>query len=70
MGGGYSAWVDAGFAGDIPPEELKIACKFRPNLMQKEWEKQSAHVKLLSCNKETMMFKREWAIFTSYINLK
>ncbi|KAL9841447.1 Protein HIGH ARSENIC CONTENT 1 [Arabidopsis thaliana] len=30
MGGGYSAWVDAGFAGDKPPEDLKIACKFRP----------------------------------------
>uniref|UniRef100_A0A1J3CW90 Rhodanese-like domain-containing protein 19, mitochondrial n=1 Tax=Noccaea caerulescens TaxID=107243 RepID=A0A1J3CW90_NOCCA len=31
MGGGYSAWVDSGFAGDKPSEELKIACKFRPN---------------------------------------
>ncbi|KAF8112676.1 hypothetical protein N665_0062s0028 [Sinapis alba] len=30
MGGGYSAWVDAGFAGDKPLGELKIACKFRP----------------------------------------
>ncbi|XP_038901855.1 protein HIGH ARSENIC CONTENT 1, mitochondrial [Benincasa hispida] len=29
MGGGYSAWVDSGFAGDKPPEELKTACKFR-----------------------------------------
>ncbi|XP_022985695.1 protein HIGH ARSENIC CONTENT 1, mitochondrial [Cucurbita maxima] len=29
MGGGYSAWVDSGFAGDKPAEELKIACKFR-----------------------------------------
>ncbi|AES64041.1 putative Rhodanese-like domain-containing protein [Medicago truncatula] len=31
MGGGYSAWVDAGFAGDDKPaNELKTACKFRP----------------------------------------
>ncbi|MED6179912.1 hypothetical protein PIB30_005371 [Stylosanthes scabra] len=30
MGGGYSAWVDAGFAGDKPEEELKTSCKFRP----------------------------------------
>ena len=30
MGGGYSAWVDSGLAGDKPPEELKTACKFRP----------------------------------------
>ncbi|CAL9233305.1 unnamed protein product, partial [Arabidopsis halleri] len=30
MGGGYSAWVDAGFARGKPPEDLKIACKFRP----------------------------------------
>ncbi|KAG2298258.1 hypothetical protein Bca52824_034730 [Brassica carinata] len=30
MGGGYSAWVDAGFAGDKPPGDLKVACKFRP----------------------------------------
>ncbi|XP_015952826.1 protein HIGH ARSENIC CONTENT 1, mitochondrial [Arachis duranensis] len=30
MGGGYSAWVDAGFAVDKPPEELKTSCKFRP----------------------------------------
>lgn len=30
MGGGYSAWVDAGFAGNKPAEELKTACKFRP----------------------------------------
>ncbi|KAG6571026.1 Protein HIGH ARSENIC CONTENT 1, mitochondrial, partial [Cucurbita argyrosperma subsp. sororia] len=29
MAGGYSAWVDSGFAGDKPAEELKIACKFR-----------------------------------------
>ncbi|XP_022146257.1 protein HIGH ARSENIC CONTENT 1, mitochondrial [Momordica charantia] len=29
MGGGYSAWVDSGFSGNKPPEELKIACKFR-----------------------------------------
>ncbi|XP_014523344.1 protein HIGH ARSENIC CONTENT 1, mitochondrial isoform X2 [Vigna radiata var. radiata] len=29
MGGGYSAWVDAGFAGDKPPEELKTSCKIR-----------------------------------------
>lgn len=29
MGGGYSAWVDSGLAGDKPPEELKTACKFR-----------------------------------------
>lgn len=32
MGGGYSAWVDSGFAGEKPPEELKIACKFRGSL--------------------------------------
>lgn len=30
MGGGYSGWVDAGFAGNIPAEELKTSCKFRP----------------------------------------
>ncbi|KAJ1418526.1 Rhodanese-like domain [Sesbania bispinosa] len=30
MGGGYSAWVDAGFAGNKPAEELKTSCKFRP----------------------------------------
>ncbi|KAB1207504.1 Rhodanese-like domain-containing protein 19, mitochondrial [Morella rubra] len=31
MGGGYSAWVDSGLAGDDKPaEELKTACKFRP----------------------------------------
>ncbi|KAE9616392.1 putative Rhodanese-like domain-containing protein [Lupinus albus] len=30
MGGGYSAWVDAGFAGNNPAEKLKTACKFRP----------------------------------------
>ncbi|XP_010531545.1 PREDICTED: rhodanese-like domain-containing protein 19, mitochondrial [Tarenaya hassleriana] len=30
MGGGYSAWVDSGFAGGKPAEELKISCKFRP----------------------------------------
>ncbi|XP_019450553.1 PREDICTED: rhodanese-like domain-containing protein 19, mitochondrial [Lupinus angustifolius] len=30
VGGGYSAWVDAGFAGNKPAEELKTACKFRP----------------------------------------
>lgn len=30
MEGGYSRWVDSGFAGDKPPEELKLACKFRP----------------------------------------
>ncbi|KAL0758811.1 hypothetical protein Bca101_074961 [Brassica carinata] len=30
MEGGYSAWVDAGFAGDKPAAELKTACKFRP----------------------------------------
>ncbi|GMY05467.1 protein HIGH ARSENIC CONTENT 1, mitochondrial [Fagus crenata] len=30
MGGGYSAWVDSGLAGEKPPEELKTACKFRP----------------------------------------
>ncbi|XP_010056098.2 protein HIGH ARSENIC CONTENT 1, mitochondrial [Eucalyptus grandis] len=30
MEGGYSAWVDKGFAGDKPAEELKTACKFRP----------------------------------------
>ncbi|KAF8081836.1 hypothetical protein N665_0864s0014 [Sinapis alba] len=29
MEGGYSAWVDAGFAGDKPAAELKTACKFR-----------------------------------------
>ncbi|KAA0067559.1 rhodanese-like domain-containing protein 19 [Cucumis melo var. makuwa] len=29
MGGGYSAWVDSGFAGEKPPKELKIACKSR-----------------------------------------
>nr|XP_043630627.1 protein HIGH ARSENIC CONTENT 1, mitochondrial isoform X2 [Erigeron canadensis] len=30
MAGGYSAWVDNGFAGDLAPaEELKTACKFR-----------------------------------------
>ncbi|KAL7602140.1 protein HIGH ARSENIC CONTENT 1, mitochondrial [Lactuca sativa] len=30
MAGGYSAWVDNGFAQDsAPPEELKTACKFR-----------------------------------------
>ncbi|GJS12942.1 rhodanese-like domain-containing protein 19, mitochondrial [Tanacetum coccineum] len=30
MAGGYSAWVDNGFAGDsAPAEELKTACKFR-----------------------------------------
>ncbi|KAI3690219.1 hypothetical protein L2E82_48195 [Cichorium intybus] len=30
MAGGYSAWVDNGFAQDsTPPEELKTACKFR-----------------------------------------
>ncbi|KAH8489194.1 hypothetical protein H0E87_024732 [Populus deltoides] len=30
MEGGYSAWVDSGFAGDKPAEELKTFCKFRP----------------------------------------
>ncbi|CAI8615921.1 unnamed protein product [Vicia faba] len=30
MGGGYSAWVDAGFAGDMPAQDLKTACEFRP----------------------------------------
>ncbi|XP_061357365.1 protein HIGH ARSENIC CONTENT 1, mitochondrial [Gastrolobium bilobum] len=30
MGGGYSTWVDAGFAGNQPAEELKTSCKFRP----------------------------------------
>ncbi|KAJ0010807.1 protein HIGH ARSENIC CONTENT 1, mitochondrial-like [Pistacia vera] len=30
MGGGYSAWVDKGLAGDQPHEELKTTCKFRP----------------------------------------
>lgn len=30
MEGGYSKWVDSGFAGDKPPEDLKLACKFRP----------------------------------------
>lgn len=30
MEGGYSKWVDSGFAGDKPDEELKVACKFRP----------------------------------------
>ncbi|KAF8028113.1 hypothetical protein BT93_E0885 [Corymbia citriodora subsp. variegata] len=30
MEGGYSAWVDKGFAGDKPAEDLKTACKFRP----------------------------------------
>ncbi|KAK7312151.1 hypothetical protein VNO77_35805 [Canavalia gladiata] len=30
VGGGYSAWVDAGFAGNRPAEELKTSCKFRP----------------------------------------
>ncbi|CAH8343116.1 unnamed protein product [Eruca vesicaria subsp. sativa] len=30
MEGGYSAWVDAGFAGDKSAGELKTACKFRP----------------------------------------
>ncbi|KAL8238955.1 hypothetical protein R6Q59_015522 [Mikania micrantha] len=30
MAGGYSAWVDNGFAGDsTPAEELKTACKWR-----------------------------------------
>ncbi|KAM0070214.1 putative Rhodanese-like domain-containing protein STR17/STR18/HARC1 [Helianthus debilis subsp. tardiflorus] len=30
MAGGYSAWVDNGFAGDAAPaEELKTTCKFR-----------------------------------------
>ncbi|KAI3703560.1 hypothetical protein L1987_73720 [Smallanthus sonchifolius] len=30
MAGGYTAWVDNGFAGDsAPAEELKTACKFR-----------------------------------------
>ncbi|KAJ7978606.1 Rhodanese-like domain-containing protein [Quillaja saponaria] len=29
MGGGYSAWVDSGLAGDKAAEELKTACKFR-----------------------------------------
>ncbi|XP_076908671.1 protein HIGH ARSENIC CONTENT 1, mitochondrial-like [Bidens hawaiensis] len=30
MAGGYSAWVNNGFAGDsTPAEELKTACKFR-----------------------------------------
>jgi len=29
MGGGYSAWVDAGFAGEKPAEELKSSCKIR-----------------------------------------
>ncbi|KAK9067843.1 hypothetical protein SSX86_011954 [Deinandra increscens subsp. villosa] len=30
MAGGYSAWVDNGFAGNsAPAEELKTACKFR-----------------------------------------
>ncbi|KAK1417778.1 hypothetical protein QVD17_26912 [Tagetes erecta] len=30
MAGGYSAWVDNGFAGDSKPtEELKTACKWR-----------------------------------------
>lgn len=28
--GGYSKWVDSGFAGDGPTDELKVACKFRP----------------------------------------
>lgn len=28
--GGYSAWVDAGFAGDKSAAELKTACRFRP----------------------------------------
>ncbi|KAG4984946.1 hypothetical protein AAZX31_12G017000 [Glycine max] len=32
MGGGYSAWVDAGFAGNKPGEDLKTSCKFRPNI--------------------------------------
>ncbi|KDP29630.1 hypothetical protein JCGZ_18792 [Jatropha curcas] len=31
MEGGYSAWVDSGFAGeDKQPEQLKTSCKFRP----------------------------------------
>ncbi|KAG6748482.1 hypothetical protein POTOM_048405 [Populus tomentosa] len=30
MEGGYSAWVDSGFAGDKPADELKTFCKFRP----------------------------------------
>ncbi|XP_010246847.1 PREDICTED: rhodanese-like domain-containing protein 19, mitochondrial isoform X3 [Nelumbo nucifera] len=31
MGGGYSEWVDNGFAeGDKPAAELKTSCKFRP----------------------------------------
>ncbi|XVF79547.1 hypothetical protein PTKIN_Ptkin14bG0231900 [Pterospermum kingtungense] len=31
MEGGYSAWVDSGFAtGNKPPEDLKTSCKFRP----------------------------------------
>ncbi|XP_042477399.1 protein HIGH ARSENIC CONTENT 1, mitochondrial [Macadamia integrifolia] len=30
MGGGYSAWVDEGLAGDKPADELKTSCKFRP----------------------------------------
>ncbi|XVF23707.1 hypothetical protein REPUB_Repub13aG0062900 [Reevesia pubescens] len=30
MEGGYSAWVDSGFSGDKPAEELKTSCKFRP----------------------------------------
>lgn len=38
MGGGYSAWVDAGFAGDKPPEELKTSCKFRPKIAQPSTE--------------------------------
>ena len=38
MGGGYSAWVDNGLAGEKPPEELKTACKFRPwNAYLKFW---------------------------------
>ncbi|KAG5123756.1 hypothetical protein JHK82_030493 [Glycine max] len=31
-GGGYPAWVDAGFAGNKPGEELKTSCMFRPSI--------------------------------------
>ncbi|KAM6548608.1 hypothetical protein CsatB_020284 [Cannabis sativa] len=30
MEGGYSKWVDSGLAGDKPGQDLKTACKFRP----------------------------------------